>query len=181
LAVTLTPLAEADPNAVEALLDAAFGADRRARTAYRLREGAHPVPNLSFAAWDGKRLVGTLQSWPVALHAANGVDQLVMVGPVAVAPDVQSTGIGKALMKAMLDAADASGAHALMMIGDPEYYERFGFTAAPAAGWRIDGPYEQRRLLARLKREVASEGALTAMGDPELVSGQGLRCSAGGA
>ncbi|MFD1610806.1 GNAT family N-acetyltransferase [Sphingomonas tabacisoli] len=171
MAVTLTPLAKADPNAVEALLDAAFGADRRGRTAYRLREGASAIPALSFAAWEGERLVGTLQSWPVALRAAQGVDQVVMVGPVAVAPDVQNAGIGKALMQALLAAADAAGAGALMMIGDPEYYERFGFTAAPAAGWRIDGPYEQRRLLARVRREVAKEGELISIRHPELVSG----------
>jgi predicted N-acetyltransferase YhbS len=160
LAVTLTPLANADPDAVEALLDAAFGTDRRGRTAYRLREGASAIPELSFAAWEGERLVGTLQSWPVALRTAEGSDTLVMVGPVAVVPDLQTQGIGKALMAALIEAAEATGAHVLMMIGDPEYYERFRFTAEPAAGWRIDGPYEQRRLLARIRREVAPEGQL---------------------
>lgn len=160
MAVTLTPLSNAGPEAVEALLDAAFGADRRGRTAYRLREGAVAIPELSFAAWEGARLVGTLQSWPVALCRADGSDTLVMVGPVAVVPDLQTQGIGKALMAALIDAAETTGADALMMIGDPEYYERFGFTAAPAAGWRIDGPYEQRRLLARVRRDVAPEGEL---------------------
>jgi len=160
LAVTLTPLANADPNAVETLLDAAFGTDRRGRTAYRLREGASAIPELSFAAWDGERLVGTLQSWPVTLRTAEGSETLVMVGPVAVVPDLQTQGIGKALMAALTDAAEATGHDALMMIGDPEYYERFGFTAEPATGWRIDGPYEQRRLLARVRREVAKEGQL---------------------
>ena len=132
LAVTLTPLSDADPAAVEALLDAAFGTDRRGRTAYRLREGAVAIQELSFAAWDGARLVGTLQCWPVALRTAAGSEALVMVGPVAVVPDAQARGVGKALMAAMIEAAEATGADALMMIGDPEYYERFGFTAAPA-------------------------------------------------
>lgn len=161
--IVLTPLAKADPEAVEALLDAAFGADRRGRTAYRLREGASAIPELSFAAWDGERLAGSLQSWPVGLRRAAVVEPLVMVGPVAVAPDLQGAGVGKALMKALVEAADATGASALMMIGDPEYYERFGFTAEPAAGWRIDGPYEQRRLLARLKRAVALQGELISL------------------
>lgn len=175
MAVTLTPLANADPKTVETLLDAAFGADRRGRTAYRLREGAIAIPQLSFAAWDGERLVGTLQSWPVALRTADTNEALVMVGPVAVVPDLQTKGIGKALMAALIDAAEATGADALMMIGDPEYYERFGFTAEPAAGWRIDGPYEQRRLLARVRRDVEKEGELVSISHPELVSGQGFR------
>jgi predicted N-acetyltransferase YhbS len=170
LAVTLTSLSDTDPEAVEALLDAAFGTDRRGRTAYRLRADATAIPQLSFAAWDGERLVGTLQSWPVALRTAAGTDALVMVGPVAVVPDLQTQGIGKALMAALIEAAEATGSDALMMIGDPEYYERFGFTAEPAAGWRIDGPYEQRRLLARVRRPVVAEGNLIPCRCPEAVA-----------
>jgi predicted N-acetyltransferase YhbS len=166
LALVLTPIGKAEPAAVEALLDAAFGADRHGRTAYRLREGVTAIPELSFAAWEGTRLVGTLQSWPAALRSADGVDGLVMVGPVAVAPDRQNAGIGRALMDALLRAA--SDHDALMMIGDPEYYERFGFTAAFTAGWRIDGPYEQRRLLARLRRPVAVRGTVEPLRFPAL-------------
>lgn len=158
----LTPLANADADQVEILLDAAFGTDRHGRTAYRLREGAHAIPALSFAAWEGDRLVGTLQSWPVVLDTGNGVEPLVMVGPVAVQPDVQGAGIGKALMNALIEAAERTGADALMMIGDPEYYVRFGFTADQTGGWRIDGPYEQHRLLARLNGEFAQTGELRA-------------------
>jgi len=162
----LTPLADANPSGIEALLDAAFGADRRTRTAYRLRESADWLPALSFAAWQGERLIGSLQSWPVALCSAGGADRLVMVGPVAVAPDVQGTGIGRALMDALIAAAAQEGADALMMIGDPDYYSRWGFSAEASAGWRIDGPYEQHRLLARLERPVARKGQLVPVGDP---------------
>lgn len=160
LPLTLTPLAETDREAIEALLDAAFGADRRARTAYRLREGATAIPALSFAAWAGARLVGTLQSWPVALRAEGHVVPLVMVGPVAVIPDAQGTGVGKALMNALLIAAEDQGADALMMIGDPDYYGRWGFTADRTGGWRVEGPYEQHRLLARLGRAAPERGEL---------------------
>ena len=162
LDLTITALADADPDTVEALLDAAFGADRRGRTAYRLREGVTALPSLSFAAWRDGRLVGTLQSWPVALRGDGNIDQMVMVGPVAVLPEAQGTGVGRALMDALVSAADAEGADALMMIGDPPYYGRWGFTAERTAGWRIDGPYEQHRLLARLRREPG-DGLLTSL------------------
>lgn len=164
--IQLRPLAEVEPAAVEALLDRAFGIDRKARTAYRLREGAEAVPALSFAAFDGDRLVGTLQSWPVALIGEGGAaEPLVMVGPVAVEPDVQTQGIGKALMEALLDAADAGGADALMMIGDPDYYGRFfGFRAAGTGGWQLPGPVERHRLLARTSggRRLPAHGTLVA-------------------
>jgi predicted N-acetyltransferase YhbS len=163
MALRLSPLSDARPEAVEALLDAAFGAGRHARTAYRLREGAAAIPALSFAAWEGDRLIGTLQSWPVALRSGDRSEELVMVGPVAVLPECQGSGIGKALMNALTAAVDANPAAALMMIGDPPYYGRWGFTAERTGGWRIDGPYEQHRLLARLHRELPRDGLLTSL------------------
>lgn len=149
--VEIKPLSAVSPAAVEALLDAAFGPDRFGRTAYRLRTGTCALPDLSFAALDGDRLVGSLQSWPVALQsAADERVPLVMVGPVAVEPDVQRGGIGRAMMDALVAAADAGADAALMMIGDPEYYGRFwGFTADATGGWDLPGPFERRRLLAR--------------------------------
>ncbi|HMP45414.1 MAG TPA: GNAT family N-acetyltransferase, partial [Sphingopyxis sp.] len=129
--VEFLPLSEIEPQAVEQLLDAAFGADRFGRTAYRIREGMAAIPALSFALLEEGALVGTIQCWPVAHHAPDGTAcPLVMVGPVAVRPDVQRGGHGRALTARMLAAAEHEADGALMMIGDPEYYGRFfGFTA----------------------------------------------------
>lgn len=140
-----------EPAAVEDLLDAAFGADRFERIAYRIRNGMKAVPALSFAAVEKGALVGAIQCWPVAHRAADGTaTPLVMVGPVAVRPDVQRGGYGRALMAQMLAAAETAADGALMMIGDPEYYGRFfGFTADATAAWDLPGPFERRRLLAR--------------------------------
>jgi len=150
--ITLAPLAAVDPGAVDSLLDLAFGADRHGRTAYRLREGVEAIPSLSLAAFEGGRLIATLQSWPIELVQEDGVaEPLILVGPVAVHPDRQRDGIGKMLMAEALRLADAAGETALLLIGDPEYYDRFfGFKAGPTAGWDVPGPVERRRLLARL-------------------------------
>ena len=140
-----------EPQAVEHLLDLAFGPDRFGRTAYRIRQGMDAVPALSFAAVEHGALIGTIQCWPVAHHAPDGgATPLVMVGPVAVRPDVQRGGHGRVLMAHMLEAAETEADSALMMIGDPEYYGRFfGFTAHATGNWDLPGPYEKRRLLAR--------------------------------
>nr|WP_246350623.1 N-acetyltransferase [Sphingobium boeckii] len=131
------------------MLDRAFGADRRTRPAYALREGTCAIPALSFAAVDmDGALLGTLQSWPVKIAD----EPLVMIGPVAVEPGIQRSGIGQMLMRAVLKAASDTDAPPLMMIGDPEYYGRFfGFTAEGTAGWELDGPVERRRLLVRAR------------------------------
>ncbi|WP_439569277.1 GNAT family N-acetyltransferase [Sphingopyxis sp.] len=149
--VELLPLSDIEPQAVEALLDAAFGSDRFGRTAYCIRAGVDAVPALSFALVEGGVLIGTIQCWPVAHRAADGTTTLlVMVGPVAVRPDVQRGGHGRILMAHMLAAAETQADGALMMIGDPEYYGRFfGFDADATGAWDLPGPFEKRRLLAR--------------------------------
>ena len=109
---------------------------------------------MSFAAFDGQRLVGSLQSWLVRL----GTTPLTLVGPVAVDPHVQRGGIGRRLMIALIEAA---GDTPMMMIGDPEYYGRFfGFTADATGGWDVPGPVERHRLLARNTDGLPTSGAL---------------------
>lgn len=155
----IVPIADAAPAEVEALLDAAFGADRRERTAYRLRAGVRPIADLSFAAIADRRLVGTLQSWPVALRTATGALPLILVGPVAVHPDSQRRGIGQALMAALL-AADP--AMPMVLIGDTPYYGRFGFAASPERQWTLPGPFDSHRLLVHESpgRTLPSTGEL---------------------
>lgn len=145
----LVPLADVPAQDVELLLDAAFGADRHGRTAYRVREGMGVIPGLSFAAVEDGALVGSIQCWPAALACDDGTRvPMVMVGPVAVSPARQNVGIGRALMWRAIEEAQAAG-EPLMLIGDPEYYAQFGFDAAATGQWRLPGPFEQRRLLSR--------------------------------
>ena len=148
-------------DAVERLLDRAFGTDRHGRTAYRLRAGTTALPGLSLAAVKDGRLLGSIQCWPVRFAGDDGRDvPLVLVGPVAVEPDRQQSGIGRALMTASLAAAD-SRRLSLMLIGDPEYYGRFfGFTAEATAGWRLPGPVDRHRLLARGPDVPTGTGAI---------------------
>jgi predicted N-acetyltransferase YhbS len=147
----IIPLADIDSALVEALLDNAFEPERHTRTAYKVREGMDWLPALSFAAVEDDALVGTIQCWPVALNTPDGrAHPMVMVGPVAVMPDQQSRGFGKALMVASLAALSPEAPLPQIMIGDPEYYGRFwGFSNEHTGGWNLPGPWDPRRLLAR--------------------------------
>lgn len=151
--IKLLSLASAASSDVEHLLDLAFGTDRHQRTAYKLREGLEPIPELSFAAIDGAELVGSIQCWPVQLTTSDGaVFPLILVGPVAVHPDRQRAGLGHKLMKAMLAEAEAANSEPMMLIGDAIYYERFfGFSASHTGGWTVPGPVDRDRLLVRLR------------------------------
>ena len=93
-AANIIPLDQVDSALIEALLDRAFEPERHRRTANKVREGTDWLPALSFAAIDeNDDLVGTIQCWPVALTDSAGKRHpLIMVGPVAVAPDRQDQG-----------------------------------------------------------------------------------------
>ncbi len=158
----LHPAGAADRADIELLLDAAFEPERHTRTAYRLREGVEPYPGLSLVAREHGRLVGSIQYWPCELWDGAMAHRITLLGPVAVAPDLQGTGLGKRLMRTSLAVADTCGHDAIVLIGDPEYYGRFGFSAAPTAGWQLPGPVERHRLLARLAPGVVlpAEGEL---------------------
>ncbi|WP_445193332.1 GNAT family N-acetyltransferase [Sphingomonas sp. Tas61C01] len=161
--IEIVPLSRIDATAVEDLLDRAFGRDRIYRTAYKIRGDAPAIPALSFAAIEDEILVGSIQSWPIALIADSGAtSDLVMIGPVAVDPARQRDGIGRRLMTHMLQAAATTGCDdALMLIGDPDYYSRFfGFVANATTDWRLPGPVERHRLLARGARVPRAPGML---------------------
>lgn len=146
------PLTVINPDLIEALLDSAFGRERHQRTAYALRRGLAPLSNYSGAAHLDNALVGTIQCWPVRLDADDGSRaRMILVGPVAVSPAHQNTGIGRALLKrSLFEMAHIGETRPQMLIGDPEYYGRFfGFTAARTGQWRLPGPFEPHRLLAR--------------------------------
>jgi predicted N-acetyltransferase YhbS len=169
---TLVPIHDVDPGAVETLLDAAFGHDRHARTAYRLRDGKEPVAALSWGAIEGEELVGSIQCWPVAHIGDRGETRaMILVGTIAVSPARQHVGIGRALTRrAIAEAAKVRGGDALMLIGDPDYYGRFfGFTADRTARWRLPGPFDPARLLA-LGDGVPDASGVIAPAPPDLPS-----------
>ena len=163
-ATTIAPLRAEHLPAVEVLLDRAFGPARHGRTAYLVRGAAQAIDGLGFVALDDDDVpIGSIQCWPIALVADDGiVHPLVMVGPVAVDPGRQQGGIGRRLTGAALAAAGALGLDgAMMLIGDPEYYARFfGFSAARTGQWRLPGPVERHRLLARGDRVPDAAGML---------------------
>lgn len=53
------------------------------------------------------------------------------LGPVSVLPEYQKQGIGKALVNEGLRLLEESGAKGCVLVGDPKYYERFGFRNLP--------------------------------------------------
>ena len=118
-----------DKEAIAALVKAAFASAEHssgteAQIVERLR--AAGALTLSLVAEDGGEIVGHAAFSPVALDGKS--TGWFGLGPVAVRPDRQRQGIGDALISEGLGQLVAYGAAGCVVLGEPAYYGRFGFT-----------------------------------------------------
>lgn len=90
------------------------------------------IDALSWVAMENDEVIGHV----VCTRATIGPDSLPVLGlgPLGVRPDRQRSGAGKALVHTVIGAADALGEPAIVLLGHPTYYPRFGFRPAVAAG-----------------------------------------------
>ena len=123
-----------DHAASRAVQAAAFARDEaepvEARLLDELRACDGWLPALSWVAEVDGRIIGH------NICTRGHVDRTpcVGLGPIGVAPDTQRSGIGSALMHAMIGAADAVGEPLIALLGDPGYYSRFGFVRSSDLG-----------------------------------------------
>jgi len=132
--------AAGDAPAIRAVNVAAFGRAAEADLVEALRHtGALAVSCVAEA--DGV-VVGHLALSAVTLGADRGKARVLGLGPMAVAPERQRTGIGTALVRDALARALTAGWTAAVVLGHPAYYPRFGFRPASTfgIGCRYDVP-----------------------------------------
>lgn len=134
--MTIRPASAADHAAIRAVTDAAFAespGDEAGIIEGVRTEGLALVELVAESGGDvvGHILFSRMRAEPQLAVAA--------LGPLAVAPALQRTGVGSDLTRAGIEACRALGMQAVVVLGHPPYYPRFGFSAAAAA--RLTSPY----------------------------------------
>jgi putative acetyltransferase len=124
----------ADHAAIRAVVEAAFDKAEEADLIERLRHAGDVMFELVEEA-EGEIVGHILYSrlW------ADSLNLYAALAPLAVRPDRQHDGIGKRLTLASIDTAREFGAHAVIVLGHPAYYPKFGFSAEAAA--KLNSPY----------------------------------------
>ncbi|MBI4616546.1 MAG: N-acetyltransferase [Planctomycetes bacterium] len=114
---------------------AAFPTRAEADLVDALRAGAEPF--VSLVAEQGGAIVGHITFSPVTLDALAEL-RIAGLGPMAVAPAHQRRGIGSALVRAGLDTCRTLGFAAVVVLGHPGFYPRFGFAPSVRFGFRSE-------------------------------------------
>jgi putative acetyltransferase len=126
----IRPETPAEAAAISSVIDAAFATAEHsdgteAAIVERLRKAN--ALSVSLVAADGPAVIGHVALSPVTIDGADF--GWLGLGPVAVALDRQGTGLGQALVSEALERARSMGAAGCVVLGDPAYYQRFGFRA----------------------------------------------------
>lgn len=152
-AITIRPERGSDHSAIHALTEAAFlgmgfSDGTEAEIVDNLRADGDLA--LSLVAEDGERIVGHIAISPVTIESGGIEDSRDWygLGPVSVLPECQRQGIGRQLIQRAISDLRLRNAGGGVLLGDPEYYGRFGFEHDPAL--TFPGPpaeYFQRLVL----------------------------------
>lgn len=139
----IKPEAPEDFDAVEKLAQEAFGPGRFTRSAFRLREGVMHEASLSFTLHRSGKLAGAVKLTKIII----GDDEALLLGPLVVLPEYKSEGIGAALMFKAVQAAKAQSHEAILLVGDFDYYKKFGFEQVKHGQIKLPGPVDPARIL----------------------------------
>ena len=130
-----------DEDAIRKVSLAAFPTAQEADLVQQLREDADS--ELSLVADDEGAIVGHVLLSRMNVEGDGRPYRAVGLGPVAVIPERQREGIGGALIEEVVRRAQDRGEEIVFLLGEPDYYRRFGFSAEAAAPFASPyaGPY----------------------------------------
>jgi putative acetyltransferase len=127
-----------DFDAIRRLHDRAFAPSAvEARLVDALREDGAHVPPLCLVATQDDDVVGHVFFSRARLDSGH---EVLALAPMGVLPEHQRAGVGSALAAEALTRAAATAFPAVVVLGHPEYYPRFGFEPATALG--ITAPFD---------------------------------------
>ncbi|HUT31135.1 MAG TPA: N-acetyltransferase [Sedimentisphaerales bacterium] len=145
-----------DETAVRVLNEQAFGQPNEANIVDALRERGAVV--LSMVATDNDKLVGHVLFTEAIVTDAHSPFRALGLGPMAVLPSYQRRGIGSSLLRGALDECRELEYDAVVVIGHPEFYPRFGFGPAKLKGIRCEFDVPDDAFMVLELREDALAG-----------------------
>ncbi len=133
--ITVRAETAGDIRAIDVVNLSAFEGEAEAQLVGAVRGSPGFVPELSLVAEFNGRIVGHVLLSKVHYRHAEGEQDILALAPMSVVPSQSHRGIGKALLDEAVQRARDLGFAAVVVIGQPHYYARFGFL--PGARWQL--------------------------------------------
>jgi putative acetyltransferase len=127
-----------DFQSVWELNAAAFETEVEANLVNILRESG--ISYISLVAEQNEKIIGHILFTPVTLEGDDSGIRLAGLAPMAVIPNLQRQGIGSMLVAEGIKHCKSAGFDAIVVLGHPEYYPRFGFV--PSVNYNIISEYD---------------------------------------
>lgn len=153
--VRIAETSEGELDAVLSVHKAAFGRDDEADLVRRLLDDPTARPSLSLGAYADDRLVGHILFTRARLP--NPSCRAALLAPLAVVPTSQGQGIGGGLIEQGMKHVVSRGVVLVFVLGYPDYYSRYGFTAAGPRGFDAPYPIAPEHADAWMVRALAPE------------------------
>ena len=133
--------------------------------AAELRRSDKFIPELSLVAEANGRLIGHIMLTKTFVKQPDGAHfESLLAAPLSVAMEWRDRGVGSALMREGLQIAEEMGYRAAFLVGDPGYYERFGFRSTAAYGIRSQADIPPQFVMVRELTPGALDG-VSGVGD----------------
>ncbi|HEX6375207.1 MAG TPA: N-acetyltransferase [Allosphingosinicella sp.] len=141
MTLTIRPESGDDVGAIRAVHLAAFPTAAEADLVARLHDDYDS--EISLVAEQAGEIVGHALLSRMNVSGEGRVFRALGLGPVGVLPGTQGSGVGSQLIRAALATAESLGEEVVFVLGEPDYYRRFGFSAEAAAPFAspYSGPY----------------------------------------
>jgi putative acetyltransferase len=128
-----------DIGAITSINNDAFGQQNEGRFVEKLRRHDRYIPELSLVALLHGKPVGHILFFPIMIIDGKYQHESLALAPISVHPACQNIGIGSALVRAGLSVCRQEGFESVIVLGHPEFYQRFSFQKA--SRWKISAPF----------------------------------------
>lgn len=152
--LNITSETDKDIGKIRSCITAAFGEIKVAELVDKIRDSLNFIPELSLVAKENEQVLGHILFSRILIEAPKQIFPALALAPLAVIPSHQRRGIGSKLVEIGLSKCRELDHFIIVVVGDPRYYQRFGFQTASKFGLQSSLLFPDEVFMVSLKSNL---------------------------